>query len=187
MKDTKKSSVEERFDELYKSSPKLRVSVAESEGDIKLLKEIFLINKTLDILDTSEEESWNYLHRANLINPSPKETIQFYIEQGVPVNAQDCYGMTPLHYAMRVQNVEAAKLLLEAGANPNIPDEKKLTPLAYINGVPERLDLLQLMLDKGGDVNIDTGSGTILEKIKKYRADEEEFGPVIEMMEQYAK
>ena len=28
------------------------------------------------------------------------------------------------------------------------------------------------MVDKGGDANIDTGNGGILEKIKKYRAEE---------------
>ncbi|MBH0096216.1 ankyrin repeat domain-containing protein [Psychrobacter sp. NZS113] len=156
------------------------------DGDIAFLQQM-VNEKKIDPLHITEVESWNYLHRANLINPSPKETIQFYLNQGVHVNAQDCYGMTPLHYAMRVQNVDAAKLLLEAGADPNIPDEKKLTPLAYINGVPEQLDLLKLMLDKGGDVNINTGNGTILEKIKKYRSDEEEFIPVIRMMERYTK
>ncbi len=47
-----------------------------------------------------------------------------------------------------------------------------LASLAHINGVPERLKLLRLTVDKGGDVNIDTGTSEILEKIKKYRAEE---------------
>lgn len=156
------------------------------DGDIDFLQQM-ANEKQFDPLHITEVESWNYLHRANLINPSPKETIQFYIEQGVPVNAQDCYGMTPLHYAMRAQNVEAAKLLLEAGANPNTPNEKSITPLAYINGMPEALDLLKLMLEKKGNVNFDTGGGSILEKIKKYRSKDLKFSPVIRLMEKYEK
>lgn len=39
------------------------------------------------------------------------------------------------------------------------------------------------MVDKGGDVNIDTGNSRILEKIKIYRAEEATFIPVIDMME----
>ena len=47
-----------------------------------------------------------------------------------------------------------------------------LASLTHINGVPRRLNLLRLMVDKGGDANIDTGNSEILEKIKKYRAEE---------------
>ena len=78
-------------------------------------------------------------------------------------------------------------LLLKAGANPNTPNEKNITPLAYINGMPEELDLLKLMLEKGGDVNFDTGGGSILEKIKKYRSKDLRFAPVIKLMEKYEK
>ena len=47
-----------------------------------------------------------------------------------------------------------------------------LASLTHINGVPKRLNLLRLMVDKGGDVNIDTGNGGILEKIKKCKVEE---------------
>ena len=75
--------------------------------------------------------------------------MEFYIKHGVEINAQDMYGMTPLHYALRSKNIDAAIALLKAGANPNLPNERGITPLSYINGFPERLDLLQLMLDNG--------------------------------------
>ena len=55
--------------------------------------------------------------------------------------------MTPLHYAMRGENAEAAIALLEAGADPNVPNRDNIIPLAMIGGMPERLDLLKLMLD----------------------------------------
>lgn len=47
-----------------------------------------------------------------------------------------------------------------------------LASLTHINGVPSRLNLLRLMVDKGGDAHIDTGTSEILEKIKKYRVEE---------------
>ena len=84
--------------------------------------------------------------------------------------------------------IEAAIALLKAGTNPNIPNRDSVTPLAYINGMPERLDILKLMLDNGGDVNFKTrGTHGILEGIKQYRIEEPEFLPVIEMMEKYNK
>ncbi len=51
----------------------------------------------------------------NSYSPSPLSVVEFYIKHGVDVNAQDCYGMTPLHYAMRAKNVDAAIALLNAG------------------------------------------------------------------------
>lgn len=38
--------------------------------------------------------------------------------------------MTPLHYTMRAKNGDAALALLEAGANPDIPNQDNVTPLA---------------------------------------------------------
>ena len=59
-------------------------------------------------------------------------------------------------------------LRLEAGANPNAANLKNIIPLAYINGQPEELDLLQLMLDKGGDVHFYNSYETILEGVKEH-------------------
>ena len=84
------------------------------------------------------------------MNPDepPPVTISYLINQGIPINAQDVYGMTPLHYAMRSQNADAAIALLEAGADPNIPNRDNVIPLAMIGMIPKRLDVLELMLKK---------------------------------------
>lgn len=153
-------------------------------GDIKFLTEMADTGR-FDPLKITPEEHWNYLHRANLLNPSPVETIRFYLEKGVEVNAQDCYGMTPLHYAMRAQNAEAALLLLEAGADPNIPNERNTIPLAMIGGMPERLDVLELMLKKGGNVHHFNGHETVLDSYLP-GADEDYLIPVYELMQKYA-
>lgn len=156
-------------------------------NDLQLLRKIFLENKLADIKKITSLDKWNYLHRILCYSEPKVELVKFYIDNGVDVNAQDIYGMTPLHYALRGKNIDAAIALLKAGANPNLPNERGITPLSYINGFPERLDLLQLMLDNGGDVDFFTGQHGILEGIKKYRSQDPKFKPVIELMEKYSK
>ncbi|TCK01499.1 ankyrin repeat protein [Volucribacter psittacicida] len=173
---------------IKKEDPELLVIDANCRGDISLLKEIFFEKKLLNILAATEVENWNWLHRCNL-NPrraAAIDAVNFYITHGVEVNAQDGAGMTSLHYAMQARNAEAAIALLNAGADPNIPDRDHATALAYISGMPKELALLELMLEKGGNVHFYNGQHGILEGIKKYRYDEPIFLPVIELMEKYA-
>ena len=176
----------DRFQELYDNDPELRVTVANRKGDLQLLEETFFVKKELNILDITPKEKWNWLHRCNSSFAAPLSVMEFYIKHGVEINVQDMYGMTPLHYAMREKNVEGAIALLNAGADPNIPDRDNATALAYINGMPEEIELLKLMLEKGGDVHFNNGQHGILEGIKKYSSEDPKFKPVIELMEKYA-
>lgn len=168
----------------YKDDIGMQIAKAEREGDILFLDKMVKEGK-LNLLRVSPDEQWNCLHKANIWTPSPKETIRFYLEKGVEVNAQDCYGMTPLHYAMRAQNAEAALLLLEAGADPNIPNRDNTIPLAMIGGMPERLDILELMLKKGGNVHHFNGHETVLDSYLP-GVDEDYLTPVYELMQKYA-
>jgi hypothetical protein len=67
------------------------------------------------------------------------------------VNMQDGNGRTVLHYACRnfgVEDTAAPKvhLLLQAGANPIIPDKSGLTPLAYLRQFhPNRRAVIALL------------------------------------------
>ena len=69
---------------------------------------------------------------AGLPNIAPIHThvdakcIKLLIEYGADVNAQDQFGCTALHYC---QNIEALKVLIEKGVNPNLRD--------YENELPE--------------------------------------------------
>ena len=163
-----------------------KIVEANFDNDLTVLRDIFLEKKLADIKKITDLEKWNYLHRILCYSKPKKELVQFYIDNGVDVKAQDMYGMTPLHYAMQEKNVEGAIALLNAGADPNIPDRDHATALAYINGMPEEIELLKLMLEKGGDVHFNNGQHEILEGIKKYRSEDPKFKPVIELMEKYA-
>lgn len=165
------------------------IQILEALDDANFAKIDEIVNSGIrNLSEIVDDYNWNWLHlslKGFDKDKPPKESVVYLINNGNDVSLKDCYDMTPLHYAMRAQNVEAAKVLLEAGADPNIANEKKITPLAYINGMPEELELLKLMLDKGGDVNFNNGHHGILEGIKKYRAKDDVFLPVIEMMEKY--
>ena len=112
--------------------------------------------------------------------------MKYLINQGIPINAQDVYGMTPLHYAMRSQNADAAIALLEAGADPNIPNRDNVIPLAMIGMIPKRLDVLELMLKKGGNVHFYNGHYEVLQLLELFWSHDKDYIPVIEMMKQYA-
>lgn len=180
-----------RYQELYDSSPGLQAVSANREGNIQFLEKLFLKDKTLNVSEITEHEQWNWLHKSLLHIPNPDEwtgtpvsVIQFYIKNNVPINAQDRYGMTPLHYAMRGENADAAIALLEAGADPNIPDRDNVRPLSMIGYLPERLDILEMMLEKGANVNnIINEDETILESYNpdKYGLD----GSIYNMMKKY--
>ena len=112
--------------------------------------------------------------------------MEFYIKHGVEINAQDMYGMTPLHYALQSENTEAAIALLKAGANPNLPNQDGLIPLSMIGYIPERLDVLELMLQNGANVHYQVNKNeTILESYKP-TANEPHLKPIYELMKKYS-
>lgn len=163
-----------------------KIAEAEYEGNLKYLQE--MIDKGfLDPLEVTPNDQWNYLHTANIWRPCPLATIHFYLEKGVEVNAQDCYGMTPLHYALRAQNADAAIALLEAGADPNIPNIDNLRPLSMVGYTKDRLDVLELMLKNGGNVhNIINDNETVLESWKPSSVSSQWEIDIYELMKKYA-
>ncbi|MDW0594686.1 ankyrin repeat domain-containing protein, partial [Mannheimia haemolytica] len=157
---------------------------ANSNDNINFLNEVFLDKKVADIKKITDFDKWNYLHRILCyFNPSV-ELVRFYISNGLDVNAQDKYGMTPLHYAMRAKNVDAAIALLNAGADPNIPNQDNLIPLRMCIRYPERLDLLELMLKKGGDVHYFNGQDYLLEGLKDFKGSDPTYKEFFAKMEE---
>lgn len=157
-------------------------------GNITLAENLLKQHPQHNLLAVNSDKK-NWLHKVtDSMNPDepPPVTISYLINQGIPINAQDVYGMTPLHYAMRSQNADAAIALLEAGADPNIPNRDNVIPLAMIGVIPKRLDVLELMLKKGGNVHFYNGHYEVLQLLELFWSHDKDYIPVIEMMKQYA-
>src|SRR5690242_7396654 len=56
-------------------------------------------------------------------------TVQKELDNHIDVNAQDGEGKTALHWASELNDVNLVRILLKAGANPNIKDRFSNTPL----------------------------------------------------------
>ena len=157
-------------------------------GNITLAENLLKQHPQHNLLAVNSDKK-NWLHKVtDSMNPDepPPVTISYLINQGIPINAQDIYGMTPLHYAMRSKNADAAIALLEAGADPNIPNRDNVIPLAMIGMIPKRLDVLELMLKKGGNVHFYNGHYEVLQLLELFWSYDKDYIPAIEMLKQYA-
>ncbi|MDO9832566.1 ankyrin repeat domain-containing protein, partial [Glaesserella parasuis] len=82
----------------------------------------------------------------------------------------------------------AAIALLNAGADPNIPNQDNLIPLRMCIRYPDRLDLLELMLKNGGNVHYFDGNKELLQAIKDFKGDvpDPKYAAFIQKLEEYA-
>ncbi|KAF8114540.1 hypothetical protein N665_0036s0068 [Sinapis alba] len=81
-----------------------------------------------------EEESQNEL-KIDAIHEFAREgeieNLLKSIESGIPVNAKDSEGRTPLHWAIDRGHLDIAKLLVDKNADVNAKDNEGQTPLHY--------------------------------------------------------
>jgi ankyrin repeat protein len=64
-------------------------------------------------------------------------------------------GLTALHYAIKADSQECAKLLLQAGASPNVINNQGLTALHFAAEKNKR-DMVQLIIDNSQILELDT-------------------------------
>lgn len=83
------------------------------------------------------------------------------LEGGLHINARNAEGVGVLHTVVRTHGDDAAEMvrvLLRAGADPDMADAEGVTPLHWcviegaVRGEPQ-LEVLQLLLRAGADVN----------------------------------
>lgn len=87
---------------------------------------------------------------------------------------QDDKGMSYLHRACQSHYLEAVKVLLEVGANPNVNDKRGVSPVLEALGKmnEKNNDILELMLQHGLSLDKMEGDMTLKEMIESFRDDE---------------
>ena len=86
-------------------------------------------------------------------------------------NFQDLNGTSYLHMACQVHCVEAVKILLELGADPNINDNRGFSPILNAFGSinENNKEILELMLEYGLDLNKLEGEKPLREVLARFR------------------
>ena len=89
-------------------------------------------------------------------------------------NFQDDKGISYLHRACQIHYVEAIKILLELGADPNINDMQGNSPiLEAVGSINENNNkILELMLEYGLDLDKTEGDMTLKEVLESFGDDE---------------
>lgn len=87
---------------------------------------------------------------------------------GAAVNTRMTWGQTSLHMAARIQSLDLVRVLLEAGANPNLVDGDRYTPTilacqtSAFEGAElhqQRLEILRLLQKAGANIHLRDAQG----------------------------
>ncbi|MEM6326226.1 MAG: ankyrin repeat domain-containing protein [Bacteroidota bacterium] len=102
------------------------------------------------------------------------ETVRLLLRLGASVIATDDSGDTPLHWTARWDGTDAARILLEAGADPNAVAERfGYTPLHTAFLFSTEAALVPLLLEAGADPRAVTADGRTVLDTAEEMADSE--------------
>jgi len=87
-----------------------------------------------------------------------EETLKFILSKNPEINLKDRLGGTPLALASGSERINLTKLLLKAGADPELPGHNNMTPLmcAVLN---EDEEMIRLLIENGADPAYETDEG----------------------------
>lgn len=115
---------------------------------------------------------WTALHYA--AKEGNKDMVQLLITKGAKVNASNKDGLMPLHQATDQDCVE---ILIANKADVDAKDNDGWAPLHYAAGAGSRRDgsrdLVELLISKGADINLDNGWGGTALSIAKRKGHQE--------------
>ncbi|VAW83088.1 hypothetical protein MNBD_GAMMA12-2298 [hydrothermal vent metagenome] len=136
-----------------------------------------LIQSKIDINELTEQEKWNYLHKAFLlVGKAPtSKMIRHLISCGIDVNAVDFYGNTPLHYAVRLKDTSLINVLLDVNVNVNHINKNGVSPLREsLASKPFNYESIELLIEFGADVEQKIRGGISIKCLAKIIAGEDE-------------
>ena len=146
----------EEVERLLSADPELDVFEAAALGRVERLQE--LLDADPELVRARSVDDGTALHFAAFFR-QPAAT-RLLLDRGADLEAvASTFGnVTPLHSACASGERESARILLEAGANPNVRQQGGFTPLqaAAQNGDEE---LARLLLARGADPGAATDDG----------------------------
>ncbi|KAI9295409.1 ankyrin [Neoconidiobolus thromboides FSU 785] len=101
------------------SVPK-NIWIAASDGDLEVVKSYLESGISVDAKDP-----YGYTPLSASVSYDHYDLATYLIEQGANVNIVDFDNETPLHHC---ESVRCAKLLIDAGANPNLKNNEGVYP-----------------------------------------------------------
>jgi ankyrin repeat protein len=141
---------ERRRDEAVRLAEAAEVTIWEAAalGDDERVADLVRADPAL--VNAWSTDGWTPLALAAFF--APAETVRVLLDAGgdVAAVARNTMLVQPLHAAVAARNVEAVRLLLERGADPNARQQVGYTPLmgAAGSGIDE---LVSLLLARGAD------------------------------------
>lgn len=122
---------------------------ASREGDIAAVRKLLSDNKNVNITNRGGVTPLMLAARNG-----HEKIANLLINKGADVNVSDTANYTPLLNAMFSNSINIVKLLIENGAKVNQCSEySRHTPLIYAAKSTYNPELVQLLIDKGADVN----------------------------------
>jgi uncharacterized protein len=136
--------------------PEINLFEAAAVGKFDMIAH--LIYKAPEQINSFSEDGFTALGLASYFGH--EEIIRYLILKGAEVNlpSQNGLNIYPIHSAVAANHDMIAKMLIEAGADVNVRQEKGITPLhsAAYNG---NIELLIVLLEAGAEVNAETTEG----------------------------
>lgn len=142
---------------MRRTAPPGDIFGAVKNGDAATVKT--LLDGDPSLVGARDADGRTPLHWAARAATPNLEIVTLLLDRGAGVNAPDNNGIVPLHSAASRGQAEAAALLLARGADPNIRDKARNTPLAMavINlpfgyAVPQgRKDVVEALVEAGAE------------------------------------
>ncbi len=122
----------------------------------------YIVNKQIEaqkqkevqkVLNRLEKVSTQHPYMITAVNIADREAIQFLHKNGYNINIEDKNNETPLHHAVRNNDMQTVELLLSLGAQINgkqqtsAPQPKSVMEIAA--GDNKNLDMVKLLVEKG--------------------------------------
>ncbi len=89
-------------------------------------------------------------------SPKDRDRVALLLKHLAVVNSKNCNGSTPLHLT---SDAEIARMLLDAGADPNCPDAVGANTPLHVAVKGRHKDIVRLMLRSGADVSLANAAG----------------------------